>query len=68
MKKRLLSTILATAMVFSLTACGTTNETQQAPAAEQEAPAADAAENENRRKHGCCSRNCYRKAKQPAVP
>ena len=46
MKKRLLSTILATAMVFSLTACGTTNETQQAPAAEEEAPAADAAENE----------------------
>ena len=46
MKKRLLSTILATAMVFSLTACGTTNETQQAPAAEEEAPAADDAENE----------------------
>ncbi len=46
MKKRLLSTILATAMVFSLTACGTTNETQQAPAAEEEAPAADATENE----------------------
>ena len=45
MKKRLLSTILATAMVFSLAACGTANETQQAPAAE-EAPAADAAENE----------------------
>ncbi len=46
MKKRLLSTILATAMVFSLAACGTTNETQQAPAAEEEAPAADATENE----------------------
>ena len=46
MKKRLLGTILATAMVFSLTACGTTNETQQAPAAEEEAPAADATENE----------------------
>ena len=45
MKKRLLSTILATAMVFSLAACGTANETQQAPAAE-EAPSADAAENE----------------------
>lgn len=35
MKKRLLSTILATAMVFSLAACGTANETQQAPAAKK---------------------------------
>ena len=63
MKKRLLSTILATAMVFSLAACGTANETQQAPAAE-EAPAADAAEKKAR----MLQKMLLQKAKQQIVP
>ena len=43
MKKKLLSSILAAAMVFSLAACGSSAE---APEAEAEAPAADAATEE----------------------
>lgn len=42
MKKRLVSTMLATVMAFSLVACGSSNEPQETPAAE-EAPAQEEA-------------------------
>lgn len=46
MKKRVLATLMATAMVFSLTACGSGAEAPTNDAAEDETPADDAAEDE----------------------
>ncbi len=59
MKKRLVSTMLATVMAFSLVACGSSNEPQETPAAE-EAPAQEeaAVNKKSERKEEEAGRRC----------